>query len=52
MFSYWEVIATVIFGMIFFSEALTLNFVLGGILIVIAGILIRKETGQKVVEVD
>lgn len=52
LFSYWEVIATVIFGMIFFGEALTINFIIGGILIVLAGILIRKESPQKVVEVD
>lgn len=52
LFSYWEVIATVIFGMIFFGEVLTFNFIVGGLLILIAGILIRKETPQKAVEVD
>ena len=43
LFTYWEVPAALIFGVIFFKEVITLNMIFGGLLIIIAGLLLRKE---------
>lgn len=43
LMTYWEVPAAIVFGFIFFQEAITWNIVLGGLLIVTAGFLLRKE---------
>lgn len=41
--TYWEVPAALIFGVIFFKEKITLNIILGGFLIIAAGLLLKKE---------
>jgi drug/metabolite transporter (DMT)-like permease len=43
LFCYFEVPAAVIFGIIFFQEMLTLNMVIGAILITTSGILLRNS---------
>lgn len=43
LLTYWEVPAAMIFGIIFFNEAITPNMIVGGTLIVISGLLLRKE---------
>jgi drug/metabolite transporter (DMT)-like permease len=43
LFTYWEVPAALIFGVIFFKEVITLNMIFGGALIIVAGLLLRKE---------
>lgn len=43
LLTYWEVPAALIFSVIFFKEIITLNMIIGGALIVIAGLLLRKE---------
>ena len=43
LFTYWEVPAALIFSVIFFKEVITLNMILGGLLILISGILLRKK---------
>ncbi|MDR4988651.1 MAG: DMT family transporter [Bacteroidales bacterium] len=43
LFTYWEVIAALFFGVLFFGEAITWNMVLGGGLILATGILLRKK---------
>lgn len=42
--SYVEVISAIVFSVIFFQEAITWNMVVGGLLIIIATILIKKES--------
>ncbi|MBU1198216.1 MAG: DMT family transporter [Nanoarchaeota archaeon] len=44
LFTYWEVPAALIFSVIFFKEIITLNVIIGGLLIIIAGFLLRKKT--------
>ncbi len=43
LFTYWEVLAAIFFGTLFFNEAITWNMLVGGGLILAAGILLRKE---------
>lgn len=43
LFTYWEVPAALIFSVIFFKEVITINMFFGGVLIVIAGLLLRRE---------
>lgn len=43
LFTYWEVIAAVFFGAVFFNEAITPNMVIGGGLILASGIMLRKQ---------
>lgn len=43
LFSYWEIIATVIFGVVFFHEQITFSLLMGGSMIVLAGLLLRKD---------
>ena len=43
LFTYWEVPAALIFSVIFFKEVITLNMIAGGTLIIIVGLLLRKE---------
>lgn len=43
LFSYWEVIAAVIFGLIFLKETITINIIVGGSLIIVSGFLLTKE---------
>ena len=43
LFTYWEIPAALIFSVIFFKEVITLNMILGGVLIIIAGLLLRRE---------
>lgn len=43
LFTYWEVIAALIFGLLFFGEDITWNMFLGGGLILATGILLRKQ---------
>jgi drug/metabolite transporter (DMT)-like permease len=38
LINYWEVIAGVIFGIIFLKEAVTLNMILGGLIIISSGV--------------
>ncbi len=47
LFTYWEVIAAILFGALFFSEPITLNMIAGGSMILAAGVLLRKKR-QKV----
>ncbi len=46
LFTYWEVIAAIFFGVVFFQEAITLNMILGGGLILATGILLKKQKTQ------
>ncbi len=48
LFTYWEVIAAVIFGAVFFDEVITINMLLGGMMILASGILLRKQKSTKV----
>jgi drug/metabolite transporter (DMT)-like permease len=41
LFTYWEVVAALIFGVIFFAEPITLNMVIGGGCILASGIILR-----------
>jgi drug/metabolite transporter (DMT)-like permease len=43
LFTYWEVPAALIFSVIFFKEVITLNMIFGGALIIVAGLLLRRE---------
>jgi len=43
LFTYWEVLAAVFFGAVFFGEAITANMIIGGGLILLSGILLRKQ---------
>lgn len=43
LFTYWEVIAALFFGVLFFGEGITWNMVVGGGLILVTGILLRKK---------
>ncbi len=43
LFTYWEVPVALIFSVIFFKEVITLNMILGGALIIVAGLLLRRE---------
>ena len=45
LFTYWEVIAALFFGVLFFGEQVTWNMVTGGSLILATGILVRKRGG-------
>ncbi len=46
LFTYWEVIAAIFFGVMFFQEEITLNMILGGGLILATGILLKKQKTQ------
>lgn len=43
LFTYWEVIAALFFGVLFFGEHISWNMVLGGSLILSTGVLLRKK---------
>jgi len=43
LMSYWEAPAAIIFSIIFFRELITINMVLGGLMILISGILLQKK---------
>src|SRR3989338_1176898 len=43
LFTYWEVPAALIFGAVFFREAITIDMIIGGTLILIAGISLREK---------
>jgi drug/metabolite transporter (DMT)-like permease len=45
--TYWEVLAVVFFGIVFFNEAITWNMVVGGLLIISASLLLRKCENEK-----
>lgn len=44
---YFEVPAAVLFGIIFFNEVPTVQMIFGGILIILAGLLLKKEKDNK-----
>ncbi len=46
LFTYWEVIAALFFGVLFFGENITWNMVVGGGLILATGILLRKQKAE------
>ncbi len=46
LFTYWEVIAALFFGVLFFGEQITWNMVVGGSLILATGIMVRKRGGR------
>jgi len=52
LFTYWEVPAALIFGVIFFKEIITLNIIAGGALIIIAGLLLKEKKKSVLVEAD
>ena len=52
LFTYWEVPAALIFSAIFFKEVITLNMIIGGGLILVAGLLLRKEKSTVPVDAD
>lgn len=52
LFTYWEVLAAIFFGAVFFNEAITWNMLVGGGLILAAGILLRKEKTAVLHEAD
>ena len=43
LFTYWEVIAALFFGVLFFQEQITWNMLIGGSLILATGIMLRKK---------
>lgn len=43
LFTYWEVIAALFFGVLFFGEGITWNMLVGGGLILATGILLRRQ---------
>lgn len=43
LFTYWEVIAALFFGVLFFREQITWNMLVGGSLILATGIMLRKK---------
>jgi len=43
LFTYWEVIAALFFGVMFFGEDISLNMIIGGGLILATGILLKKQ---------
>lgn len=43
LLTYWEVPAALAFGVLFFGEVVTWNMILGGGMILLAGVLLRKE---------
>ncbi len=43
LFAYWEVVAAIIFGIVLFGEVIAWNIVVGGSLIVVSGLLLRKK---------
>ncbi len=47
LLAYWEIIAAFIFSILFFNEAITLHALAGGSLILLAGILLKKEANKK-----
>jgi len=52
LFSYWEVIAAIWFGVWFFDEKVTINVVIGGALIVLAGLLLKRGKDILIYEKD
>lgn len=52
LLTYWEVPAALIFGVIFFKEVITLNMIFGGALIIVAGLLLRKEKTSAQNDID
>lgn len=52
LFTYWGVPVALIFSVIFFKEVITLNMVIGGGLILVAGLLLRKEKSTVPVDTD
>ncbi len=46
LFNYWEIISAVTLSIIFFDEAITINMIFGGILIIISGLLLKKEKSE------
>ena len=52
LFTYWEVPAALIFSAIFFKEVITLNMIIGGGFILVAGLLLRKEKSTVPVDAD
>lgn len=47
LLTYWEVPAAIIFASIFMHEKLTIHMLIGGAMIIISGLLLRKEIGTK-----
>lgn len=43
LFTYWEVVAALLFSLLIFQEEITLNMILGGGLILTTGILLKKK---------
>ena len=52
LFTYWDVPVALIFSAIFFKEVITLNMIIGGGLILVAGLLLRKEKSTVPVDAD
>ena len=52
LFTYWEVLAASIFGIIFFKELITPNVILGGGLIIIAGLLLKRDKSTTLTNTD
>ncbi len=46
LFNYWEIISAITLSIIFFDEAITINMIFGGILIIISGLLLKKEKSE------
>ena len=52
LFSYNEVIFAVLYGILFFGEVLTMNLILGGLCIIVAGYLIQRQKRMPVPVAD
>ena len=50
LFTYWEVLAAIFFGAVVFGESITTNMVIGGGLILAAGILLRKQRNKNILK--
>lgn len=51
IFAYWEVLATVFFGILLYDERITANMLIGGLLIISAGLFIEKEKSDIVADI-
>jgi drug/metabolite transporter (DMT)-like permease len=43
LLTYWEVPVAILFGVLFFGENITVNMIVGGVLIIISGLLLKKR---------
>ncbi len=47
LFAYWEIVAAIVFSIIFFKEIITWNMIVGGALIIVPGLLLKISEERK-----